>query len=267
MINLGTFEDFKYLLLLLSAMDHTLIGHLYSTITKIPPSEKVFRKINDLLSLFKKNKSKIKILDASGGKDAATTIYLAKKGYDVFYTEVDKKFVRDTQEKLFKLNPKFKKPNNRVSYSYFQDLPKIYNQSYFDAIHSILTFHHGKWDEIISYVDDFYKVLKKEGYVQLVFHCYTPNHKMITGNKKKVKGPIQPGLKVEEVLPINPKHLHDKHTYYFDKKNHDYRRGYFHLFTKQEINELFKKFRTIKLEKIRIFYSMDDYWHLIVQKK
>jgi len=124
LINLGTFEDFKYLLLLLSAMDHTLIGHLYSTITKIPPSEKVFRKINDLLSLFKKNKSKIKILDASGGKDAATTIYLAKKGYDVFYTEVDKKFVRDTQEKLFKLNPKFKKPNNRVSILIFKTCQK-----------------------------------------------------------------------------------------------------------------------------------------------
>jgi SAM-dependent methyltransferase len=248
-------------------MDHTIIGHLYSTITKIPPSEKVFRKVNNLLSLFRKDKSKIKILDASGGKDAATTIYLAKRGYDVYYTEVDQKFVKNTKDKLFKLNPKFKKPKNRVSYSYFQDLPRIYPMNYFDAIHSVMTFHHGKWDEIKSYVNSFYKVLKEEGYLQLVFHCYVPNHKMITGNKRKVKGPIQPGLKIENVPPINPKHLHDKHTYYFDENNHNYRRGYFHLFTKPEINELFKKFRIIKLEKVKMFYSMNDYWHLIVQKK
>ncbi len=219
----------------------------------MPPPQITSAKIDDILKRVKRN---AKILDASGGSLAKTTIYLAENDYDVYYSEVVKDYVNYAKYVLKNINQKYTKPKNRCCVSFFPKLYKKYKTNFFDGIISIMTLNLGNWKTINENWTGLTKILKKGGYIQLVFHKYNPKNTLLTLDSPKIPS------------CLDKNHEHNKNSFDFRKVNHPWRKNIFHMYTKEEIKELCKKnnLKIIKLEPILMFWKQSPYWYLLAQK-
>jgi len=231
----------------------------------IIPPERIFPRIHDLLKKFKKPNSEIKILDASGGSRAKTTIYLAENGYDIFYSEVSKEFVDHTRYTLEKINPNLINGKNRCVVSFFKDLPKVYGSEKFDGVVSIMTIHRGSWDEIKSNWKGISSIIKIGGYLQMIFHRYDPKGKIFTsGTMKDDEG------NYIKIPSLDPNHPHNKYSFKFEKGiNHNFRNEVFHTYTKEEVIKLCKKnnLHVLFLKKFKMYATESPYWYMLAKKK
>jgi hypothetical protein len=252
------FDDFKNLLWLKETEE-------YRKKYGIIPPERVFPKIKDLLKRFKEPNNEIKILDASGGSLAKTTIHLAEKGYNIYYSEVTKRDVEDTKRNLAKINPNLLKDKNRCVTSFFKDLSNHYQNSFFDAVISIMTIHRGDWDYIKSNWKGISQTIKKYGYLLMVFHKYNPKGSIFSFGVIKDKDGNLP-----KIPCLDSNHAHNKYSFKFKKGiNHEFRNEVFHAYTKEEIYELCEenKLKIIFLKKIKMFATDSPYWYFLAKKK
>lgn len=156
---------------------------------------KVFTKVQEdiplVTKLFKKGKIK-KVLDLGCGT-GRHTVYLAKRGFDVYGIDISKEGMRIAKEWLKKENLR---ANLRIS-SIYKKLP--YQDNFFDAIISTNTIHHARIEIIRKAIREIERVLKPRGLIFITvrkrkFKRFWPKNKIIEkrGKQKtsyKVIGP------------------------------------------------------------------------------
>ena len=177
-------------------------GEIY---TDIIPQVKKYAKI------FKKKKYS-KILDLGCGT-GRHSIYLAKKGFIVYASDISKTGIAITKRKakFLKLNIKFK----------VFDMKKIpYPANHFDGVICIFTLGHGLLKDNKKTIDEIYRVLKPRGTVITEFMSV----------KDKTYGE---GKEVEKNTFLGSME-EDKHMLH-------------HYFTRDEIKMLLSKFTNIKI--------------------
>lgn len=153
-----------------------------------------------------------KILDLGCGT-GRHSIFLAKKGFNVYASDISKTGVAITRKKAkaLGLNIKFK----------VFDMKKIpYPANYFDGVICIFVLGHGLLEDNKKAIDEIYRVLKPRGMVITEFMSV----------KDKTYGK---GKKIEENTFLGSME-EDKHMMH-------------HYFTRDEIKMLLSKFTSIKI--------------------
>jgi len=217
-----------------------------------------------------------KILDASGGSEAKTALYLAKEGYKVYYSEVDEGYVDEIKKKLKEiLGDRY--DDKRAVKAFFDELKEHYGKDLFDAIISIMTIHRGDWNDIQKNWKGLVEVLKPNGYLMLVFHRWNNNHSVFRYDAKEVESNtlLEKMIRIfrkkyVEVPSLDQNHEHNKYSFKFKKGiNHKWRDEVYHLYTEEEVKELcsINNLKIIFLKTIKMFAKEDPYWYLLAQKR
>ncbi len=156
---------------------------------------KVFTKIQEdlpkIVKIFKKHGVK-KILDLGCGS-GRHTVYLAKRGFQVYGVDISKEGIKITKEWI----KKEKLRANLKIGSIYRKLP--YQDNFFDAIISTNTIHHAKIETIRKAIQEIERVLKPKGLIFITirkrkFRKFWPKYTIIEkyGKQKaryKVIGP------------------------------------------------------------------------------
>jgi len=171
-------------------------------------SGKVFTKVQKdmpkIIKLFKKHNVK-RVLDLGCGS-GRHTVYLVKRGFNVYGLDIAKEGIKIAKDW-------FKKENLKAHFKIGDIYKKLpYKDNFFDAIISIQTLHHGRIGEIRKLIKEMERILKPKG---LIF--VTVSRK---GSKKKI--PKEKLWKIKFIAPRTFVPLsHDEKGlvhYWFNKK-------------------------------------------------
>jgi len=177
--------------------------------------DKIFKRENKPFITFHKDMPKIvkflkerngeKILDLGCGT-GRHLIYLARHGFDVYGIDISRYGIKITKKWL-------KKENLKAHLKIGDIYKKLsYKNSFFDAIMSIKTMHHGKIENIRKLIKEMERILKPNGLIFIT----------VTKRKSKKEIPKEKLWKIKFIAPRTFIPLTDKEKglihYWFNKR-------------------------------------------------
>lgn len=173
-----------------------------------------------------------RILDLGCGT-GRHTILLLKENFEVYGCDSSERAIKIIKETL-----------NRGKFEKCDMVSLPYENNFFGAILCHQVIQHGKMSDIKKAISEMYRILKKEGILFLTV-ISTKHSKYLTGQE------IEPNTRI----------------------NTDSIDGYIphHFFTENEMNELFKNFKIIKLRHLEWFSELEQdkksaAWELYARK-
>jgi ubiquinone/menaquinone biosynthesis C-methylase UbiE len=117
--------------------------------------------IDNVVKLFQEHSVR-RVLDLGCGS-GRHTVYLAKKGFDVFGIDIAEAGIKLTKDWLRKDNLKVNLKMGNI----YKKLP--YNDNFFDAVISTATLHHEKIENIHKAIGEIERILKPGGLIFITF--------------------------------------------------------------------------------------------------
>jgi ubiquinone/menaquinone biosynthesis C-methylase UbiE len=184
---------------------------------------RILPKIRSASLLFKARGYK-RILDLGCGT-GRHSIYLAKKGFDVYATDISPTGIEITREKAESLG---------LQNMHFQQLDMIsipFADNFFDAVVCTRTLHHGTLAQIQKTINEIYRVLR-------------PGGTLVTDLLSVRPGSYGMGREIEKNTFIGDKIMEEDVLH--------------HYTTKEEILRLFSQFQQLRVRLRTVYYKDRD---------
>lgn len=177
---------------------------------------KVEPKINEVAELFaKKQVSNVLDLGCGTGRNS---LFLAKKGFEVYAFDQSRNAIKRAKELAKKENLKLK-----IRAWDMTHFPYPYPRSYFSAVLSTKVIHHATIGNIRRMASEISRITKKDGYLFLE---------------------VASIIELENIRKESFKRIGDRTIVFLDGNE----KGIVHhYFTKQELREMFPKFKVLEL--------------------